>query len=86
MHEKWLDCSSLFAQKSAMVVHCRTVHERRRDHQCPHCSSRFGRVDSMRQHCKTVHEKVLAHACIYCPEGVAFGAMDTLNRTSTRCT
>ncbi len=63
-----------------MVVHCRVVHERRRDHQCPHCSSRFGTAADMRRHCKTVHEKVRAHACIYCPEDVAFGTMGNLNK------
>jgi hypothetical protein len=63
-----------------MVRHCKTVHERRRNHQCPHCSSRFGRAGDMRRYCKTVHEKVRAHACIYCPEGVAFGETGHLNR------
>jgi len=62
-----------------MVVHCRTVHERRRDHKCPHCSSRFGRASDMQTHCKTVHEKVRAHVCPNC-NGVAFGHMGHLNK------
>jgi hypothetical protein len=57
-----------------MVVHCKAVHESRRDHKCPQCSSRFGTSSSMQRHCKSVHEKVWAHACPYC-EGVAFREM-----------
>ena len=36
VYDKCPHCSSLFAAKSVMVRHCRVVHERRRDHQCPH--------------------------------------------------
>ena len=28
------DCSSLFGEKGAMLLHCKTVHERWRDHKC----------------------------------------------------
>ena len=44
----------------------RVVHEKRRDHKCPHCNSRFGTAGNMRTHCSNVHEKVRAHKCPHC--------------------
>jgi hypothetical protein len=62
VHEKWRDyaykcphCNSLFgtAGGMSMRIHCikffcKTVHERRRGHKCPHF--RFGTAGNMRAH------------------------------------
>jgi hypothetical protein len=52
--------------------HIETVHEKRRDHACPHCPSAFGAKSSLKTHIQTVHEKRRDHVCGYC-QGVSFG-------------
>ena len=53
------------------------MHEKRRDHACPHCPSAFGEKSHLKTHIKVVHEKRKDHACPYC-KGVAFGEKGTL--------
>jgi hypothetical protein len=55
------------------------VHEKRRDHACPHCLSAFGQKGALKTHIETVHKKRRDHVCGYC-EGVAFGTAGTLKR------
>jgi DNA-directed RNA polymerase subunit RPC12/RpoP len=62
---------------SDLKRHIETVHEKRRDHACPHCPSAFGQKSTLRTHVETVHEKRRDHACPYC-DGVAFGTAGTL--------
>ena len=44
----------------------RTVHEKRRDHTCPHCAAAFGEVGDLTRHMRAVHEKRKDHACPHC--------------------
>ena len=55
------------------------MHEKRRDHACPHCQGvAFGdKSHTLTRHIKIVHEKRRDHACPYC-KGVAFGQKSTL--------
>ena len=54
------------------------MHEKRRDHACPHCKGvAFGEKSTLKKHIKIVHEKRKDHACLYC-KGVAFGERSTL--------
>jgi len=56
----------------------RTVHEKRRDHACPHCAAAFGRAENLTAHVRTVHEKRRDHACPHCT--AAFGHASHLTR------
>ena len=47
-------------------AHVRTVHERRRDHACPHCAAAFGEAGHLKTHVRAVHEKCRDHACPHC--------------------
>jgi hypothetical protein len=55
------------------------VHEKRRDHACPHCPNAFGHKSTLKTHIKTVHEKRRDHVCGYCT-GVAFGRAGDLKK------
>ena len=68
-----------FGQKGNLTRHIETVHEKRRDHACPHCPSAFGQKGDLKTHIKVVHEKRRDHACGYC-EGLAFGTAGNLKR------
>ena len=46
-----------FRQAGDLTRHVRTVHEKRRDHACPHCIAVFGHASSLTTHVRTVHEK-----------------------------
>jgi hypothetical protein len=59
-----------------MTKHVRTVHEKRKDHACPHCAAAFGTAGNLRTHVRTVHEKRKDHACPHC--AAAFGHASTL--------
>ena len=48
---------------SHLTRHVRAMHEKRKDHACPHCAAAFGRADKLRGHVRTVHEKRRDHAC-----------------------
>ena len=39
----------------------RTVHEKRRDHACPHCAAAFGAAINLAMHVRTVHKSVNGH-------------------------
>ena len=58
-------------QAGDLTVHVRTVHEKRKDHACPHCAAAFGRAGDLTTHVRTVHEKRKDHACPHC--AAAFG-------------
>jgi hypothetical protein len=68
-----------YQKKQHLKTHIETVHEKRRDHACPHCPSAFGEKGHLTRHIKVVHEKRRDHACPYC-EGVAFGTAGTLKQ------
>ena len=68
-----------FEYAGKLKTHIETVHEKRRDHACPHCPSAFGVKSSLKTHIKTVHEKRRDHACPYCP-GVAYQTKGHLTR------
>ena len=56
------------------------MHEKRRDHACPHCKGvAFGEKGNLKTHIKVVHEKRRDHVCGYC-KGVAFGTASTLKK------
>ena len=55
------------------------MHEKRRDHACPHCPCAFGEKGTLTNHIKIVHEKRRDHVCGYC-KGVAFGTAGTLKK------
>ena len=70
-----------YQTKSDLTRHIETVHEKRRDHACPHCPSAFGHKGSLKAHIETVHKKRRDHACgyAYCKD-VAFGTAGTLKK------
>jgi hypothetical protein len=35
----------------------RTVHEKRKDHACPHCDAAFGEASKLRRHLRTLHKQ-----------------------------
>jgi len=39
----------------------RTVHEKRKDHACPHCAAAFGQASKLTTHVRVVHEKRRNH-------------------------
>ena len=65
-----------------MRTHVRTVHEKRRDHGCPHCPAAFGRKGHLTTHVRTVHLKRRDHECPYCP--ATFGHKGSLTRHMRR--
>ena len=71
--------SYAYQTKSDLKTHIETVHEKRRDHACPHCPCAFGTKSTMKTHIEVVHEKRRDHACGYC-DGVAFGTASTLKK------
>jgi uncharacterized C2H2 Zn-finger protein len=54
----------------------RTVHEKRKDHACPHCAAAFGEASGLTTHVRKVHEKRKDHACPHC--AAAFGQASDL--------
>jgi uncharacterized C2H2 Zn-finger protein len=54
------------------------VHEKRKDHACPHCAAAFGTAGHLTTHVRTVHEKRKDHACPHC--AAAFTAASSLTR------
>ena len=54
------------------------MHEKRRDHACPHCAAAFGQAGSLTKHVRTVHEKRRDHVCLHC--AAAFGQADALTK------
>ena len=56
----------------------RSVHEKRRDHACPHCAAAFGEAGHLTTHVRTVHEKRRDHACPHC--AAAFGAAGSMTK------
>jgi uncharacterized C2H2 Zn-finger protein len=56
----------------------RKVHEKRRDHACPHCAAAFGKAGHLTRHVRTVHEKRKDHACPHC--AAAFGEAGKLTK------
>ena len=61
-----------------MNKHVRTVHEKRRDHKCPHCAAAFGTADHLTRHVHAVHEQRRDHACLHC--AAAYGTLGGLTR------
>ena len=55
------------AMASAPTKHVRVVHEKRRDHACPHCAAAFSEASDLTRHVRTVHEKRRDHACPTAP-------------------
>jgi hypothetical protein len=47
------------------------MHEKRRDHACPHCAAAFSKASHVTAHVRVVHEKHRDHACPHC--AAAFG-------------
>jgi hypothetical protein len=37
--------------------HVRTVHEKRRDHACPHCAAAFALANSLTRHVRAMHRQ-----------------------------
>ena len=56
------------------------VHEKHRDHLCPHCDkiSAFAQAINLKMHVCMVHEKRKDHACPHCD--AAFGTASSLTR------
>jgi uncharacterized Zn-finger protein len=59
-----------------MTKHVRTVHEKRKDHACPHFAAAFTQAGSLTRHVRMVHEKRKDHACPHC--AAAFGTASNL--------
>ena len=51
---------------SHLTRHVRAMHEKRKDHACPHCAAAFGQANNLTTHVRTVHEKRRDHACPHC--------------------
>ena len=39
-----------------LTKHVRAVHEKRRDHACPHCAAAFGQAGHLTKHVRTMHK------------------------------
>ena len=48
-------CAAAFGTASSLTMHVRTVHEKRRDHACPHCIAVFGEAGNLTRHMRTQH-------------------------------
>ena len=57
---------SAFGGAGHLKTHVRTVHEKRRDHACPHCAATFTQSSNRTTHVRAVHEKRRDHACTHC--------------------
>ena len=54
------------AKPRKLTTHVRVVHEKHKDHACPHCAAAFGKVSGLTRHVRTVHEKRKDHARPQC--------------------
>ena len=49
--------TAAFGKAGQLTRHMRAVHEKRRDHACPHCAAAFGRASDLTRHVHTVHRQ-----------------------------
>ena len=63
-------CAAAFGKPSALTVHVRTVHEKRRDHVCPHCAAAFGHASSLVTHVRTQHPDNSQDEVADCPSSL----------------
>ena len=58
------------------------MHEKRRDHACPHCAAAFGEASSLTKHMRTQHTQ--NNKCPKCFESLA-GVAAAATAATTRC-
>jgi hypothetical protein len=59
----------------------RTVHEKRKDHACPHCAAAFGVASSLTKHVRTQHpDNTQSNECPVCME-----QMEAATAATTSC-
>ena len=56
-------CGNLFTAKQSLRAHINNVHEKRRDHVCPHCNKGIASKKSLRDHIAAVHDGQKNHIC-----------------------
>ena len=65
-------CDKTFARIQGLKIHIKSVHEKKRDLQCPHCPKRFSSSSDLSQHKKVVHREVRLregyYKCQKCPK------------------
>jgi len=54
-------CGKQFVRARDLRIHIRTVHEKRRGHECETCGKQFGHVENLRSHVFHVHKNPLPH-------------------------
>lgn len=64
-------CGQIFARKSNLFKHLRSVHEETRRFACNQCSFKFKRQDHLIKHIRSVHSKVRKFSCDICGIGFA---------------
>jgi uncharacterized C2H2 Zn-finger protein len=60
------ECGQCFGQNSDLKKHIRTIHEQRKDFQCPTCHMTFGHSSTLARHIRTVHEQRRDFKCPRC--------------------
>ena len=61
------------------------MHEKRRDHACPHCAAAFGEASSLTKHMRTQHpDNTQNNKCPKCFESLA-GVAAAATAATTRC-
>ena len=67
--------------RRARDLHVRTVHEKRKDHACPHCAAAFGEAGTLTTHVRTQHpDNTQGNECPVCME-----RMEAATAASTSC-
>jgi len=54
-------CGKQFVRARDLRIHIRTVHEKRRGHECETCGKQFGHVENLRSHVFHVHKNPPPH-------------------------
>ena len=58
----------MFKKRSSLEEHCKSVHEKIRNHKCDQCNKTFALKCNLNKHIKNVHENVKDHKCDICNE------------------
>ncbi len=61
-------CEKSFSEKSDLIRHVKTIHQRIQDFICSLCGKRFNQIGNLRRHISTVHDLVKRYKCTICDQ------------------